>query len=319
MKEEISDALAGTVVELRSTRARLSLEGLALGDAFGETFFVEEPEARVRAQQLRDGPWRWTDDTAMAVSVVETLLTYGTVNQQDLAQRFAARYAHEPARGYGPGTQQLLSELRAGASWQAASYGQFSSQGSYGNGAAMRASVLGAWFAENLNDVAEQARLSAQVTHSHREGTAGAIAVAIAAAFACVEDGLTGQDFITAVADCTPDSEVRTGLLHAAAMNTDTPIEQVVDALGNGSRVTAHDTVPLALWCAAHHLTDYQRALWLTVSALGDRDTTCAIAGGIVSCRVGYHGMPPAWLSRREDLPVLTPQPPDARPDSSRC
>jgi hypothetical protein len=38
------------------------------------------------------------------------------------------------------------------------------------------------------------------------------------------------------------------------------------------------------------------------VSALGDRDTTCAIVGGIVALKVGYAGLPLDWRSARESL-----------------
>lgn len=37
---------------------------------------------------------------------------------------------------------------------------------------------------------------------------------------------------------------------------------------------------------------DYEAALWLTVSGLGDRDTTCAIVGGIVITCTGSEGIP---------------------------
>jgi ADP-ribosylglycohydrolase len=49
-------------------RARLSLAGLALGDAFGETFFVNPAvvERLIAERALARAPWRWTDDTAMA-------------------------------------------------------------------------------------------------------------------------------------------------------------------------------------------------------------------------------------------------------------
>jgi ADP-ribosylglycohydrolase len=43
--------------------------------------------------------------------------------------------------------------------------------------------------------------------------------------------------------------------------------------------------------------------LWLTVSGLGDRDTTCAIVGGIVACHVGLKSIPKDWLKQREKLP----------------
>ncbi len=46
----------------------------------------------------------------------------------------------------------------------------FSGLGSFGNGAAMRAAPLGAWFAGDVETVIQQAILSAEVTHAHPEG-----------------------------------------------------------------------------------------------------------------------------------------------------
>jgi ADP-ribosylglycohydrolase len=68
-------------------------------------------------------------------------------------------------------------------------------------------------------------------------------------------------------------------------------------------KVSAQDTVPFCLWCAAKHLDNYEEALWATVSGLGDRDTTCAIVGGIVACYTGAEGIPSNWLAAREPLP----------------
>ena len=72
--------------------------------------------------------------------------------------------------------------------------------------------------------------------------------------------------------------------------------------LGTGSKVTAADTVPFSLWCAARHLGDYEEALWTTVSGLGDRDTTCAIVGGIVALSCDPTVIPAAWFAAREPL-----------------
>jgi ADP-ribosylglycohydrolase len=59
--------------------------------------------------------------------------------------------------------------------------------------------------------------------------------------------------------------------------------------------------VPLCLWVAAKRAADYEGALWETVAALGDRDTTCAIVGGIVA--LGPTQIPAEWMARREVLP----------------
>ena len=49
----------------------------------------------------------------------------------------------------------------------------------------MRVAPLGAYFADDLEMVRAQAVLAAEVTHAHPEGIAGAVAVALAAAWAC--------------------------------------------------------------------------------------------------------------------------------------
>jgi ADP-ribosylglycohydrolase len=47
-------------------------------------------------------------------------------------------------------------------------------------------------------------------------------------------------------------------------------------------------------------------ALWETVRAGGDADTNAAIVGGIVGSACGYEGIPPEWLTAREDLEYRT-------------
>ena len=79
---------------------------------------------------------------------------------------------------------------------------------------------------------------------------------------------------------------------------------RAVDLLGNGSRVSCADTVPLALWIAAFHLDDYPAAVETAVAAGGDTDTMAAIVGGIVAARISAAGIPPAWREAVEPLPI---------------
>jgi ADP-ribosylglycohydrolase len=147
-----------------AARARDSLHGLALGDAFGQTWFritAGEAERRLAAREMPAGPWPWTDDTAMAVSLYRILASSGTVRQDDLARAFADAYRADPYRGYGGSMHDVLRRIGAGEDWQAVTAGQFSGMGSWGNGAAMRVAPLGAWFAADLDLAARQAALSA--------------------------------------------------------------------------------------------------------------------------------------------------------------
>ena len=291
----------------RLARAYQSLEGLCCGDAFGERFFVpmELALSLIEQKAVPAPPWIFTDDTMMAISVVSTLEDHAEINEDHLARSFAGNY--DPSRGYGPAMHELLGSIRQGGYWRREARALFGGQGSFGNGSAMRVAPLGAYFADDLAKVVEQAERSAVTTHCHAEAVAGAIAVALAAALAW-QHGNSSQlpstgEFLRQIHQRTPPSEVRNGIQRAIDLPEGATVQAAASALGNGSMVTAQDTVPFAVWSAAGHLTDYQEALWATVSGLGDRDTTCAMVGGIVVMYAGAESIPKEWLNCREPIP----------------
>ncbi|MBA4189729.1 MAG: hypothetical protein C0467_17220 [Planctomycetaceae bacterium] len=313
------------------TRAALALDGLSVGDALGETCFrddnfeaiLDDPTATARA------PWPWTDDTAMALSIYDVLQDHGRIDQDALAARFAKRFQAQPWRGYGAGAFRLLGQVSGGAEWRAASETIFPG-GSFGNGSAMRIAPLAGYFADDdYSVIVEQARLSAEVTHAHLEGIAGAIAAAVAGAYAWKHrgnraDAATKRGLFEVVLAHTPASEVREGVVRAATIAFELPAEPtmrlldhgmttrafdtsmvpIVRHLGNGSRISCQDTVPFCMWAAARHLDDYQTAILTTIRVGGDIDTNCAIVGGIVALAVGQQGIPRDWLKDREELVV---------------
>jgi len=280
--------------------AKLSLEGLSVGDAFGEQFFSISPYPASWAD-LPGGPWRWTDDTHMALSIVEVLKAYGRIEQDALAQAFARRYTEAPHRGYAGGASLLLRQIAAGADWRKASPSLFDN-GSYGNGAAMRAAPIGGFFYTAPERAAREAQLSAVVTHAHPEGQAGAMAVAVAAALAAHTPSPSGREFLQEIVAFVPESVTRQRILRAIDIPAD-DLRTATGELGTGSKVSAQDTVPFCLWSAAYHLDHFEEALWWTAKGLGDCDTTCAIVGGIVA--LSTHEIPTAWLEQREPIPEI--------------
>lgn len=298
----------------RMERALLALDGLSVGDAFGERFFVapEVVEQLLAARAVPRSPWATTDDTEMATAIVDVLDRHGGVDQEALARALALRYASDPARGYGSGAHRILEALCRSVPWPVAALEVFGGMGSLGNGGAMRVAPVGAYFADDLDAVVEHARASAEITHAHPDGQAGAIAAAVAAAYAyrwrADRPALDGRGLFDVVLERTPESMTRLMLERAAGIELSDEVEVAMWALGTGSKVTSADTVPFSLWCAARHLGDYQEALWTTVSGLGDRDTTCAIVGGIVALSCGPGAIPQAWLSARESLRRAPPE-----------
>ncbi|MFG1840001.1 ADP-ribosylglycohydrolase family protein [Micromonospora sp. NPDC049175] len=300
-------------VDARLSLARDSLAGLSTGDALGAQYFLPRAApSDLAAGALPPAPWEWTDDTEMACSVLAELAHSGGIDPDRLALAFAERCA--PHRGYGAGATAILELIRTGTPWPLAAASAFDGQGSCGNGAAMRVGPLGAYFADSTARAAAQARASAEVTHAHPEGIAGAVAVAVAAALAArgrLDGHRPAPERLLAgiAATLDPGTEVHRSVNRAAGL-LGRPVDRVVAELGNGSRVTAQDTVGFTLWVAATHLDDYPAAIRRCVLAGGDMDTTAAIVGAIVAAYTGVGtpgGVPEAWLSAREPLPTWLP------------
>src|SRR5882672_8847446 len=95
---------------VRMHRALLSLDGLSVGDGFGECFFTRDSiiERRLEQRDPPPVPWIVTDDTMMAISIVRCLKRYGHVRQDALAGAFALEYARDPRRGYGGTAHGIL-------------------------------------------------------------------------------------------------------------------------------------------------------------------------------------------------------------------
>lgn len=273
-----------------------SLAGLSVGDAFGDQFFLHA-NRHLTAADLPPPPWEWSDDTEMACSVVTYLHSQGRIDQDALATSFATHM--DIGRRYGAGALELLERIRDGHPWRVASVESFGGNGSFGNGAAMRVAPLGAYFTGDPTRAAAEAALQAEITHAHVEGIAGAVAVAVAAALAATS---TADLLLEAALDHAAGTYVRRGLQRARNLKKATP-EQAAQALGNGSRITAQDTVPFALWAATRHLDDYPAGIRACITVGGDMDTTAAIVGGIIAARTGNDGIPPEWLDAREPLP----------------
>jgi ADP-ribosylglycohydrolase len=310
----------------RATRlalARDSLDGLSVGDALGEAYFASARHLdELAAGHTPAAPWPWTDDTEMASSIVAELADLdpsGAIDQDRLARAFAGRC--QPERGYGPGAVILLQRIRDGADWRTESRAMFGGRGSLGNGGAMRVAPLGAYFADDPAAAAREAARTAEVTHLHLEGIAGAVAVAVAAAYAA-GGRLAGRrpeplELLDTAFAAVPDSAVRDGIGRARRL-LGCQVAEAAAELGNGAQIIAPDTVPFTLWAAATYLHDYPAGIVACVTARGDTDTTAAIVGGIVAGHTGVEGerddvtgVPMPWLAARERLPSWLPLPPN--------
>ncbi len=275
------------------------LLGLALGDALGAPL-EGGPLERLAWRALgrtRRGEMRWTDDTQMSLDLAESLIANGAVDPNDLARRFAASYRWH--RGYGPGAARLLKRVARGADWREANRSVYPA-GSYGNGAAMRAPVVGLFYAVRPEELPEAARQSARVTHAHPLGIEGAVLVATATAAAARSQGPEG--ILAAAGAHGPSSPFADRLRGARAWLAsarDPSPREVADGLGHG--VAAAESCPTALYIASRFLgRPFQEMQRFVADCGGDTDTIGAMAGAIWGAANGAAALPRAPLARLE-------------------
>lgn len=275
------------------------LLGLALGDALGaphEGGVVERALWRLIGT-TGQGETRWTDDTQMALDIAESLIAKGTLDVDDLALRFARSYRW--SRGYGPGVAKVLKRIARGSDWRQANVSVYP-QGSFGNGGAMRAPVIGLFYARRPGELAGAARLSASVTHAHPLGQEGAVLVAAATA-AALNAGNPFEILQGAASSC--HLEPFTARLEIAARWLQSGEEpaprEVARQLGNGIAASASSAtaVYLALRFMNRPFMEMQQYI---VRVGGDVDSIGAMAGAIWGSANGAAGLPQDKLAKLE-------------------
>uniref|UniRef100_A0A3Q2YTZ1 ADP-ribosylhydrolase ARH3 n=1 Tax=Hippocampus comes TaxID=109280 RepID=A0A3Q2YTZ1_HIPCM len=313
------------------SRFRGALVAAVLGDCVGGEFEgVEEvPMENVlrHVNSLEDetkgnGILEYSDDTAMASCVVQSLLTRAGFDEHDMARRFAKEYSISPGRGYGSGVIQVLKKLASPhlTDVYQPARDQFNGRGSFGNGGAMRAAP----FALAFPDAANFARLGAMLTHSCSLGYNGAVLQALAVHLALQGALDLPQTFINTLisemeeveSDEVSRNDARIlkeaekpfcNRLHRVRdlMDMDkVTIEEVISELGNG--IAALQSVPTAIFCVLHCLQPRQylpenyggleRTIAYSLALGGDTDTIACMAGAIAGAHYGVEAIPQPWI-----------------------
>ncbi|KAG9492844.1 ADP-ribosylhydrolase ARH3 isoform X2 [Eleutherodactylus coqui] len=318
-------------------RFRGALLGALVGDCLGAVFESREAVAArsvlsfVRGLEKRD--WRksalmYTDDTAMARSLVQSLLEKPPFDEKDLAQRFTTEYFNDPDRGYGLGVVHVFEKLQSGEYCNVFTPAkeQFNGKGSYGNGAAMR--VVGVPLAfPCVQDVIKYAKISGELTHASSLGYNGAILLALAVHYA-LQGNLSRESFLghllSNMQEVEADEKSRSdavGLelgefpycnklkkVKEFLDKGNVSCKDIIDELGNG--VSALDSVPTAIYSflrcldpvddVPKELNSLQRTVIFCILLGGDTDTIATMAGAIAGAYHGEDQIPEIWRKNSE-------------------
>lgn len=289
-------------VDLRS-RFVGGMIGTALGDAIGELAFRHPTRDRLLSKVERRRSLVYTDDTAMAVALAESITKVGGLDQQHLGDTFRASYRREPWRGYASGPPTVFSKVeRAGMTYAAAARTLYGGEGSFGNGAAMRIVPIGLFF-HGAPDLYKKARLSATVTHAHPVGIDGAAVQARAVAEAVTverKDGLSVGDFVGALLDAARTAEMK-GKLECVRSLLREGAPPLTAAKALGQDVAVHRSLPFAVYCFLSHPDSFENCLLCATLHGGDRDTLGAMACAVSGAYLGVEAVPAIWRAKLEN------------------
>lgn len=240
--------------------------GAIAGDIIGSVH--EGAGTKTRDFDLFHRACRFTDDTVLTVAVAHKLLHGG-----DYVDYFHDYFHAWPDAGFG-GTFFHWAAARDRAPYN-----------SYGNGAAMRVSPVG-FARDSLEDVLEEARRSAAVSHDHPEGIRGAQATATA---------------IFLARQNLEKAELRARIVELFGYD----LERTLDEIRPHYRfdVSCQGSVPESI-IAFLESENYEDAIRNAISLGGDADTMACIAGGIAQA---YYGGVPQEIAETA-LALLDPR-----------
>lgn len=266
-------------------RARGALLGLACGDAVGTTVeFAPRGSFAPVTDMVGGGPFRlqagqWTDDTAMAVCLAESLVACRGFDPVDQLKRYVRwwREGHNSPTGtcfdIGNTTRESLAEFeRTGEPYRRLD------PRNGGNGSLMRLAPIPIAYA----DPGDAAEKQGMTTHASLEANAACRLYAVAIRRAIDGAGKAEVLDLPGGFKTKPEAEIRSG-------------GYVVDSL------------EAALWCV-WRAAGFEEAVLLAANLGHDADTTAAIAGQLAGALYGESGIPPRWLARlwrRDDLTTL--------------
>jgi ADP-ribosylglycohydrolase len=297
----------------RSARIEGGMWGLLVGDALGVPYEFHRPDALpprealemvpppgFRAAHEGTPPGTWSDDGALALGLLASLLDRGALDVEDLGGRLVAWYERgDYAVGgrvfdVGLATGGAILTIRSGG--LAASAGRTDEQ-SNGNGSLMRALPLALWHTGDDAALVEDAHRQSAVTHGHARSEA-----------CCALYVLWARRVLEDAPDPWADAVATLRRLYPEASPHLQELEHAIrpDDLSPG-RGTGYvvDCLRSARWAVDQG--SYEQVVKSAVALGHDTDTTACVAGGIAGLRDGVEAIPARFLEALGGKEIATP------------
>ena len=274
-------------------RGRGALIGLAIGDALGTTLeFARRDSYPPLTDMIGGGPFglkpgEWTDDTSMALALVDTLLSCNGIDEADLMRRFVEWRNEGTYSSNGHCFDIGMTVSAALTCWEQSGdpIAGSTDPATAGDGSLMRLAPVALRYHDDITTLNDAAARQSRTTHGAPEAVAACIIYARMIANAI--SGSTLDDVLSINADGL------TGRI-ADIVNGSWRGKERQEIRASG--YVAH-SLEAALWCIAR--TGNFREAVLSAANLGeDADTTAAITGQLAGALYGENGIPEAWRQR---------------------
>ncbi len=287
-----------------------ALLGCAVGDALGA--WIEGKSRADIAQQdkllgyyrpFREYPaGQYTDDTQLTVATAHSMARLGRVDGADIANEIAQLWRDKTIIGAGPVAHRAIGKILEGVDWREAA----DPEDLPFNGAAMRISPLGLWFAgEPIDAMREGVETASLVTHGHPVGIDAALVIAQAVALAATTNVVDRAVYLGELERIATTEPLR-GCLHhlnewldldeTAALTAIVVATEQKPVDGLGINVMAVPTTLASLYCFLASTEDYPATIERALRVGGDVDTIAAIAGAISGAHNGISAIPRALI-----------------------
>ena len=298
----------------RRDRLAGGLLGLLVGDALGVPYEFHPPLAIPPLDQSEfdppadfarahrgTPPGAWSDDGAQALCLLDSLLTCGRLDADDLGRRllrwYDAGYLAVDSRVFDIGiqTERALAALRRGV--PALDAGP-TEERALGNGSLMRSLPLALWHRGTDSELIADAQAQSRITHGHLRAQVCCALYCLWARRTLDEAADPWRDAVDTLRALWPaSSPERAELDNAIEPDNETP--------GAGSGYVV-DCLRSARWLV-HHYSAYEDVARQAIRLGADTDTTACVAGGIAGLRDGVEAIPQRWRDALLGQDALTP------------
>ncbi len=283
--------------------------GLAVGDALGAPVeFMSREQVEIKhghVTEMLGGGWLglrpggWTDDTAMMLRLLQSILETQGFDQRDVARRYLAWYRTRPV-GMGNVVRATLTLVEdEGVSVDEAS--RLAHEGSGGqsadNDTVMRCAPLAALHVNDAGKLMRDSVLDARITHWDIQAASGSAVLNLVLS-ALLRGEKKAESFAWAEETLLENEH---GLY---AIVPDVSYLQEKD-LKPADRVV--DTLACAFWCFKQGRS-FEDTLVRIVNMGGETGTIGAVAGALGGARWGYEKIPPRWAQVLQDRGLILGQ-----------